>query len=152
MLCCDTLLCVLSSCTALYCTALSSCKIQYSTVTRYHDLRYDPSLLLIFISLPTPFLTFPIPLSPTSPCVQSVLLQTKLEEVTWHISETTFEFCASHAEVDMMKSKGGKSHPSSRRSQVRTNIISQTFQMNLDLIILDASILYRSSLLCTEFR
>ena len=129
---CDTLHRVLSSCTALYCTALSSCKIQnstvqYSTVTRYHDLRYDHSLLLIFISLPTPFLTFPISLSPTSPCVQSVLLQTKLEEVTWHISETTFEFCASHAEVDMMKSKGGKSHPSSRRSQVRTNIISQTF-------------------------
>ena len=39
---------------------------------------------------------------------QSVLLQTNLEEVTWHISETTFEFCARALEIGLINQKGEK--------------------------------------------
>ena len=44
-----------------------------------------------------------------------MLLQTKLEEVTWHISETTFEFCARAVEVGLITQKGGKKYNSNSR-------------------------------------
>ena len=137
--------CTVMHCTVLPCTSLFYAVLyrteQHSATVQYHGImiRGMNSVAFqlyhfFFISLLALFLPFLNSFYQTFPlCVQSVLLQTKLEEVTWHISETTFEFCASHAEVDMMKSKGGKSHPSSRRSQVHTSIISQTFHVEIEV-------------------
>lgn len=53
-----------------------------------------------------------------------MLLQTKLEEVTWHISETTFEFCARAVEVGLITQKGGKKYNSSSRRRSSTTAAS----------------------------
>ena len=111
---------------------ICSTKISSLSILNFHRLLFITFALLLFVSFPPSlFLSFASSLflsfAPSlflsfAPHLQSVLLQTKLEEVTWHISETTFEFCACHVEVDMMKQKGGRIYPSSRRSKVRSYV------------------------------
>ena len=111
---------------------ICSTKISSLSILNFHRLLFITFALLLFVSFPPSlflsfasslFLSFASSLFLSfAPHLQSVLLQTKLEEVTWHISETTFEFCACHVEVDMMKQKGGRIYPSSRRSKVRSYV------------------------------